>query len=60
MPGLTRLHLNGTGSAARYATALRGWLESNHGTPPAQRTGSDAGTSRRLPAVAWQVASPHR
>ncbi len=33
MLGLVRLHLNGTDSLARYATALRAWLESHHGTP---------------------------
>ena len=38
MLGLIRLHLNGTDSPARYATALRSWLESPNGTPPAQRT----------------------
>jgi len=57
MLGLIRLHLNGTDSPARYATAMRTWLETHHGTPPPQRTGYDAGTSRRLPSVARQPAS---
>jgi hypothetical protein len=60
MLGLIRLHLNGTDSPARYATALRAWLEAHHGTPAAQRTGYDAGTSRQLPAAARQVASLRR
>jgi len=60
MLGLVRLHLNGTDITARYATALRAWLEAHHGTPGAQRTGYDAGTSRQLPAAARQVASLRR
>ncbi len=60
MLGLVRLHLNGTDSVVRYATALRAWLESHHGTPPAQRTGYDAGTSRRMPPTARQLASLRR
>ena len=60
MLGLIRLHLNGTDSQARYATALRAWLEAHHGTPAAQRTGYDAGTSRQLPAAARAVASLRR
>jgi hypothetical protein len=60
MLGLVRLHLNGTDIPARYATALRAWLEAHHGTPAAQRTGYDAGTSRQLPAAARQVASLRR
>jgi hypothetical protein len=47
----------GTDSPARYATALRSWLESHHETPSSLRTGYDAGTSRRLSAAAPQVAS---
>lgn len=57
MLGLVRRHLNGTDNANRYANALRTWLETRQGTPPAQRTGYDAGTSRRLPAAARLPAS---
>lgn len=57
MLGLVRLHLNGTDSPARYATALRTWLDTHHGTPPGQRGGYDAGTSRRLPAAERRTAS---
>lgn len=60
MLGLIRLHLNGTDSPSRYATALRAWLEANHGTPSAQRTGYDTGTSRLLPAASRQLASLRR
>jgi len=60
MLGLIRLHLNGSDSPARYGTALRAWLESHHGTPAAQRTDYDTGTSRRLPAGARQVESLRR
>lgn len=49
MLGLVRLHLNGTDSPTRYAIALRTWLEAHQGTPAAQRSGYDLGTSRRLP-----------
>jgi len=57
MLGLVRLHLNGTDSPARYATALRTWLDTQGGTPPGQRGGYDAGTSRRLPAAERRTAS---
>jgi len=50
MLGLVRLHLNGTDNPRRYAELLRSWLTDNAGNAPAQRTGYDRGTSRRLPA----------
>ncbi|MBC9733854.1 hypothetical protein [Nocardioides marmotae] len=50
MLGLVRLHLNGTDNPRRYAELLRSWLTDNAGNAPAQRTGYDRGTSRRLAA----------
>lgn len=57
MLGLVRLHLNGTDNPRRYAELLRSWLTDNTGTAPAQRTGYDPGTSRRLPANQRTTAS---